>query len=405
MSKQIAIVMAMASSVWLLMQLDVAAIAAEGTSKPASAPGKGLFRSDRTMEDMKEAEAALKEQQQTDWKAAPLKSKGGTYADPNGYEFKYGMTRPAKMEDGKKYPVFIGNTSWTLTTADSQAKYPCYILNVYQSETLLKPKPGGGGYEAPPDYKTVIAAAYKAVLDKMLAEDPAMDGSRVYVEGASKFGATALLAAYNYPDSFAAVVPPVGGSDACKAVAIAERKIGAWFLYGLKDGGEPDYKKYGRTGPHLYKAIIDAGYEANLTIYNVGDHHEYGFSDSLKNPEWNDFTRMREWLFAQKKPPMTWPVINSPSAVAATVGKPFTYTITADKSAKSFRAIITIEHAEDKDGKVAKPDPELPKGLFLDAKTGVLSGTPVEAGRFFIRLTAASDKGEGLTTLMLTVKE
>ena len=155
---------------------------------------------------------------------------------------------------------------------------------------------------------------------------------------ASKFGATALIAAYNYPDTFAAVMPPVGGCDACKAVAIAERKIGMWFFYGILDGGEVDFNKtpYGRGGPHLYKAVTNAGYDAMLTIYDKGDHHEYGFSDSANNPQWNDFTRLRKWLFARKKPPMNWPVVNSPSAVAATLGQPFTYKITADKQANSF---------------------------------------------------------------------
>ncbi|MFB3893024.1 MAG: putative Ig domain-containing protein [Phycisphaerae bacterium] len=380
-------------------------IAADGTpaSRPPSMPSKGLFRSDRTLEDMKVSEAALKEQQQKDWKAAPLKTKSGTYTDVNGYVFKYGLSLPAKMEQGKKYPVFIGNTGWTLTTAQSQAEYPCHILNVYMPETLFKPKPQG--FDAPKDYKTVYAAAIKAVIDKLLAEEPTMDGSKIYIEGASKFGALSLIAAYNYPDTFAAAVPSVGGCDVYKAVAIGQRKIGVWFFYGVLDGGEPDFKKIGRGGPGLYKAMADAGHDANITVYTHGDHHEYGFSDSTKNPEWNDFTRLRQWLFARKKPAMAWPVINSPSAAAATVGKAFTYTINADKPAKSFGAAITIEHAEDKDGKIAKPEHDLPQGLTLDAKTGVISGTPREAGRFFIRLSAAGDKGEGITTLELVVKD
>ena len=67
--------------------------------------------------------------------------------------------------------------------------------------------------------------------------------------------------------------------------------------------------------------------------------------------------------------------------------------------------MITVEHAEGADGTIAKPPSELPKGLTLDAKIGVISGTPKEAGRFFIRTGAANDKGTGLSTLMLTIKE
>ena len=66
--------------------------------------------------------------------------------------------------------------------------------------------------------------------------------------------------------------------------------------------------------------------------------------------------------------------------------------------------MLTIEHAEDNTGKVKEPEPPLPKGLSLDPKTGILSGTPAEVGTFFIRLNAVNDKGTGITTLELTVK-
>jgi len=89
----------------------------------------------------------------------------------------------------------------------------------------------------------------------------------------------------------------------------------------------------------------------------------------------------------------------------ATVGKPFKYAITASNQPKSFTAVITLEHAEDENGIVEKPDHDLPEGLSLDAKTGILSGTPAEAGRFFIRINAVNDKGAGITTLFLTIKD
>lgn len=374
-------------------------------SFPASMPSKGCFRSDRTMEDIKESEAAMKEQWQKQAKTAGSRFKQGTYTDLNDFVWKYGLTLPVRVEAGAKYPVFIGNTGWTLATSESQARYPCYILNVYMPDTLFKPKPQG--FDAPADYKTVTAAAYQSVLEKVIAEYPNVDTSRIYVEGASKFGTMAWIAAYNYPDTFAATLPSVAGCDTSKAIEVARRKIGIWLFYGILDGGEPDFKKtpHARTGPYMYKAITDAGYDAMLTIYNHGDHHEYGFSDSLKNPEWNDFTRLRKWLFAQKKPTATWPIISSSTTAAGTIGQPFTYKITADKDPKSFIAALTIEHAEANDGTIAKPERDLPKDLTFDTKTGVISGTPKEAGRFFIRLGAANDKGTGITTLSLTVKE
>lgn len=184
------------------------------TAAPAFAE---MIVSDRTMDDMKEAEAFM----QAQWrKASAAESRrftgGGKYIDPNGGEWKYGVTQPAKLEPGKKYPVFLGNTGCALALPASQEKYPCYILTCYPPQTVITAK-AGGGYVTLRDYKSVLAAGYKAAVDQALAANPGMDASRVYVEGASKFGATAWLAAYSYPDTFAAVISNVGGTDHCKA--------------------------------------------------------------------------------------------------------------------------------------------------------------------------------------------
>ena len=389
------------------MSRVVAAAAVCGALAMSSWSRAEMIVSDRTMEDLKEAEAAKLEQ----WrKESAGESKrftgGGKYTDPSGNEWKYGVTQPANAEPGKKYPVFLGNTGWALSMRESQEKYPCYVMAVYAPPSVITPKEGGGGYVTPPAYKSIIAAGYKACIDKALADNPGMDPSRVYVEGASKFGATAWLAVYNYPDTFATVICNVGGTDLCKALQVASRQIGVCLYYGVLDGGEVDFKKtpYGRTAPFIFKVLTEAGYHPMYVKYLHGDHHEYGFTDSPKNPEWNDFIRLRKWLFEQRKPAMDWPVINSPSAAAATVGKPFTYTIAAGNGPKSFGAVLTIEHAEDNTGKVKEPEPPLPKGLSLDPKTGILSGTPAEVGTFFIRLNAVNDKGTGITTLELTVK-
>jgi hypothetical protein len=296
---------------------------------------------------------------------------------------------------------------WALAMSQSQTRYPCYILNCYMPESLFKPKKTG--FDAPADYKSVTAAAIKAVIDKLLAGNPSMDASRVYIEGASKFGTLAWISAYNYPDTYAAIVPSVAACDISKARVIAQRKIGIWMYYGVLDGGEVDailkQSRHGRSHPHIYKALCDEGHDCMMTVFARGDHHEYGFSDSLTNPQWNDFTQLRKWLFAQKKRPADSPIISGAVAALAVVGQPFSYQITASNGPKTFDAVRTIEHAERADGLVMKPDHDLPQGLTLDPQAGVLSGTPAEAGRFFLRLTATNDRGVGMSTLLLTVKD
>lgn len=394
----------------LRMQFGVAADKAGSTapaSRPASMSNRGYFRSERTMEDIKEAEAALREKWRNETKSAGGRFKSGTYTDPSGYVWNYGLTLPTTMKAGVEYPLFIGEAGWALAMADSQAEYPCYILNCPMPETLFKRTKTG--FAPPRDYKSVTAAAVKAVIDKLLAENPSMDAARVYIEGASKFGTLAWISAYNYPDTYAAIVPSVAALDISKALVVGQRKIGVWMYYGVLDGGEVDAtltkSPYGRTHPHIYKALRNAGHGCMMTVYTHGDHHEYGFSDSLKNPQWNDFSQLRKWLFAQKKPASERPIISGVVAAPATAGQPFHYTITASRGPTTFGAVLTIEHAERADGSVLKPDHDLPKGLAFDAKTGVLSGTPGESGRFFIRLTATNDQGVGASTLLLTVNE
>ena len=69
-----------------------------------------MIVSDRTMEDINEAEAALKAQLKKEVSAAANRFKSGAWTDVNGAVWKYGFTVPSKMEPGARYPRFIGNT-------------------------------------------------------------------------------------------------------------------------------------------------------------------------------------------------------------------------------------------------------------------------------------------------------
>ncbi len=79
------------------------------------------------------------------------------------------------------------------------------------------------------------------------------------------------------------------------------------------------------------------------------------------------------------------PLINSPTSAVATVGAPFTYTITALNNPSSFSAA------------------GLPAGLQLDTASGVISGTPTTIGTSTVTLGATNVDGTTYTGLSLDV--
>ena len=381
------------------MRLNLLAVLAVLSSLFPSICSSSLIISERTMQDITDAESA----QRTQWTKEMASSgdkryKRGFYTDPNGFIFNYSLVLPAKREAGAKYPLFIdGDMKIAFSMPSSQEQFPCYTMSVWCPGNLITKFP---------DWKCVAASAYCAAIREVLAEYPDVDASRISVSGASRFGAIALLSAFSYPDVYAATIPSVAGLDVGKAKIIASRKIGIWMFDGLKDGFNADAKKkVSRLLPGLFKALTDAGYDPMYTEYVYGTHHEYGLTDSLTTPAWKDFTALRKWLFEQKKPQAVWPVINSGLTAAGEAGKPFSYSIKADKPANSFGAELMIEHEEDNNGVIAYPGPKgLPKGLTIDPKTGVISGIPKEAGRSFIYLKVSNEEGDGFSTLALTVK-
>ncbi|MEK7954248.1 endonuclease [Luteolibacter soli] len=78
------------------------------------------------------------------------------------------------------------------------------------------------------------------------------------------------------------------------------------------------------------------------------------------------------------------PVITSTLAASGQVGTPFSYTITASQSPTFFET------------------ESLPDGLSLNGSTGVISGTPTEAGVHEVDILAGNDGGVDVKTLVLT---
>ena len=79
------------------------------------------------------------------------------------------------------------------------------------------------------------------------------------------------------------------------------------------------------------------------------------------------------------------PVITSATAASGTVGKAFSYMITATRNPTSYGAS------------------DLPAGLSIDEKTGAISGTPAVSGTASVSLYATGAGGTGMATLKLTI--
>jgi hypothetical protein len=80
-------------------------------------------------------------------------------------------------------------------------------------------------------------------------------------------------------------------------------------------------------------------------------------------------------------------VITSPKSANGTVGKPFSYKITATNNPTSFGAT------------------GLPAGLTLSSSTGQISGSPKTAGNVQITVSATNAAGKGTLVVKLTVSK
>jgi PKD repeat protein len=83
--------------------------------------------------------------------------------------------------------------------------------------------------------------------------------------------------------------------------------------------------------------------------------------------------------------PASTPAITSALSVKAKVGKTFSYQIRANNNPTSFAAT------------------GLPRGLKINAKTGLISGKPAAAGKSKVSISATNSRGTGRSTLTIQI--
>ena len=83
------------------------------------------------------------------------------------------------------------------------------------------------------------------------------------------------------------------------------------------------------------------------------------------------------------------PVVTSPTTASGPYNSPFSYTITATNSPDLFGV----------------PVGPLPPGLSVNSSTGLISGTPTQAGTYTVTIGAANAVGIGTETLTITISQ
>jgi len=194
---------------------------------------------------------------------------------------------------------FIMNKN-SLITAQSQAKYPCYILVPQCSnktnneewakwvgnspETPFKGLGKNGSYMMNP-IPSESGEATLELIEKLISEK-SIDTSRIYITGLSMggFGTWEFIA--RKPDLFAAAIPMAGYSDPNQTKNI--KKIPIWIFHGNKDKWNPV-----EGSRNMYSKLTEANADVKYTEYNLG--HGDTFKEAFKEQD------LIPWMFSKSK--------------------------------------------------------------------------------------------------------
>jgi predicted peptidase len=222
------------------------------------------------------------------------------YKDASGKELPYRLLRPAKVEDGQRYPlvIFLHGAGERGTDNEKQLvhgvpqfvanreKYPCFLIAPqcpgpqkwvevdWGAATHTQPKePGDAGRQV------------LELIEKSLKELP-VDPKRVYLTGLSMGGYGTWDLAARKPDWFAAVAPVCGGADEATAPKI--KNLPTWVFHGAKDTAvKPERSR------NMVAALKKAGGSPKYTEYPTVGHNSW--DNAYSDPAFY------EWLLAQKK--------------------------------------------------------------------------------------------------------
>jgi predicted peptidase len=226
---------------------------------------------------------------------------GGEYKDE---EFHYRVLRPAKIEEGRKYPLVVFLHGAGERGDDNQAqlkyfpemmaqpeyreKYPCFVIapqcregKSWSGFGRRRNREASDANEPSDQLKVVMQ-----ILETHIKNEP-IDTKRIYLTGLSMGGYGSWDWAAREPDRFAAVVPICGGGDESKADRLV--KLPIWAVHGDEDEAVPVERT--RT---MIAAIKKAGGNPKYTELKGVGHNSW-------TPAYTDPDGVVKWMFEQKK--------------------------------------------------------------------------------------------------------
>jgi predicted peptidase len=223
--------------------------------------------------------------------------------ESDGQELKYRLLKPAKIEEGKKYPLVVflhgagerGDDNKAqlkyfptmMVKAEYREKYPCFIL----APQCPNGKSWAGfgrrrGKSAESDQPTDELTAVMKAVEQTVKENQ-VDTSRLYLTGLSMGGFGSWDWVAREPDRFAAVVPICGGGDPTEADRLTKTPI--WAVHGDADPVVPvDQTR------RMIEAIKKAGGEPKYSELKGVEHNSW-------TPAYNERDGVVKWMFEQKK--------------------------------------------------------------------------------------------------------
>jgi predicted peptidase len=234
------------------------------------------------------------------YEAKSIRSSAG---ESDGQELKYRLLKPAKIEEGKKYPLVVflhgagerGDDNKAqlkyfptmMVKTEYREKYPCFIL----APQCPNGKSWAGfgrrrGKSADSDQPTDELKAVMNAVEQTIKENP-VDTSRLYLTGLSMGGFGSWDWVAREPDRFAAVVPICGGGDPSKADRLTKTPI--WAVHGDADPVVPvDQTR------RMIEAIKQAGGNPKYSELKGVEHNSW-------TPAYTERDGVVKWMFEQKK--------------------------------------------------------------------------------------------------------